>query len=132
MAERESYDCIGSDNVEGTAVYGPDQRKIGSIERIMIGKRSGKVDYAVLNFGSFLGMGGDHYPLPWSSLDYNTESAGIRSTSPKSNSKVRRNTSTKTIGIGAIKRAVAKFMTTTVSPGCESSEITRRAISLAQ
>ncbi len=44
MAEqRETYDCIASDKVEGTAVYGPDREKIGSIERIMIGKRSGKV-----------------------------------------------------------------------------------------
>lgn len=76
MAERETYDCIGSDKVEGTAVYGPDRKKIGSIERIMIGKRSGKVDYAVLSFGGFMGIGDDHYPLPWSALDYNTELGG--------------------------------------------------------
>lgn len=76
MAERETYDCIGSDKVEGTAVYGPDREKIGSIERIMIGKRSGKVDYAVLSFGGFLGLGEDHYPLPWASLHYDNELGG--------------------------------------------------------
>ena len=43
MAEtRETYDLIGSDKVEGTDVYGPDRNKIGYIERVMIGKRSGK------------------------------------------------------------------------------------------
>jgi hypothetical protein len=79
MAEtRETYDCIGSDKVEGTAVYGPDGEKIGSIERIMIGKRSGKVDYAVLSFGGFMGLGDDHYPLPWSALNYNSDLGGYQ------------------------------------------------------
>ena len=44
----------------------------------MIGKTSGKVSYAVLSFGGFLGMGDDHYPLPWSSLNYNTELEGYQ------------------------------------------------------
>jgi len=35
----------------------------------MIDKRTGHVAYAVLSFGGFLGMGTDHYPLPWSMLN---------------------------------------------------------------
>jgi hypothetical protein len=66
--ERETMTLIGSDKVEGTAVYGADEGQIGSIERVMIDKRSGKVSYAVLSFGGFLGIGDDHYPLPWESL----------------------------------------------------------------
>jgi hypothetical protein len=30
----------------------------------MIEKTSGRVSYAVLGFGGFLGIGNDHYPLP--------------------------------------------------------------------
>jgi hypothetical protein len=67
---------IGSDKVEGTSVYGADRNKIGSIERVMIDKISGKVSYAVLGFGGFLGVGNDHYPLPWQSLKYDTELGG--------------------------------------------------------
>ncbi|WP_445220545.1 PRC-barrel domain-containing protein [Bradyrhizobium sp. Pa8] len=67
---------IGSDKVEGTSVYGADRNKIGSIERVMIDKVSGKVSYAVLGFGGFLGLGNDHYPLPWQSLKYDTELGG--------------------------------------------------------
>jgi hypothetical protein len=79
MAEtRETYDLIGSDKVEGTNVYGPDGNKIGSIERVMIGKRSGKVDYAVLSFGGFMGFGDEHYPLPWTSLKYNETLGGYQ------------------------------------------------------
>ena len=75
---RETGTLIGSDKVEGTAVYGADQNKIGSIERVMIDKRTGKVSYAVLSFGGFLGMGDDHYPLPWQSLKYDTRLGGYR------------------------------------------------------
>jgi hypothetical protein len=73
---RETGSLIGSDKVEGTAVYGADQKKIGSIERVMIDKKTGKVSYAVLSFGGFLGIGDDHYPLPWQSLKYDTGLGG--------------------------------------------------------
>src|SRR5674476_1371857 len=72
----EQGNLIGSDKVEGTAVYGADRNKIGSIERVMIDKQSGKVSYAVLSFGGFLGIGDDHYPLPWQSLKYDTTLGG--------------------------------------------------------
>jgi PRC-barrel domain len=76
--QRETTSLIGSDKVEGTAVYGPDREKIGSIERVMIDKINGKVAYAVLSFGGFLGMGEDFYPVPWSTLDYDTSLGGYR------------------------------------------------------
>ena len=75
---RETGSLIGSDKVEGTAVYGADDTKIGSIERVMIDKMSGKVSYAVLSFGGFLGIGDEHYPLPWQSLKYDTSLGGYR------------------------------------------------------
>jgi hypothetical protein len=78
LEAREQGNLIGSDKVEGTAVYGGDNEKIGSIERVMIDKFSGKVSYAVLSFGGFLGMGEDHYPLPWQSLKYDTSLGGYR------------------------------------------------------
>jgi hypothetical protein len=63
MNETETFTLIGSDKVEGTAVYGSDRSKVGSIERLMINKTSSQVDYAVLSFGGFLGMGNDYYPI---------------------------------------------------------------------
>ena len=78
MDEKETGNLIGSDKVEGTAVYGADDSKIGSIERVMIDKTSGRVSYAVLGFGGFLGIGNDHYPLPWQSLKYDTNLGGYR------------------------------------------------------
>jgi hypothetical protein len=76
MSERETNALIGSDKVDGTAVYGADQKKIGSVERVMIDKLSGKVAYAVISYGGFLGMGEDHNPTPWSNLKYDTNLGG--------------------------------------------------------
>lgn len=77
-AKRETIALIGSDKVEGTAVYGTDDRKIGSVQRVMIDKISGKVAYAVVSFGGFLGMGEDYYPMPWANLKYDTNLGGYR------------------------------------------------------
>ncbi len=63
-------DIISSDKVEGTNVYNTAGEKLGSIDNLMIDKRSGQVRYAVLEFGGFLGMGTDRYPLPWNMLKY--------------------------------------------------------------
>jgi sporulation protein YlmC with PRC-barrel domain len=67
---------ISSDKVEGTSVYNANGDKLGSIDDLMIDKRSGQVRYAVLEFGGFLGMGTDRYPLPWSMLKYDTKLDG--------------------------------------------------------
>lgn len=67
---------IASDRVEGTAVYGRDGDKIGSIENVMIDKLSGQVAYATMSFGGFLGIGDKHHPLPWNTLDYDTNLDG--------------------------------------------------------
>ena len=75
---QETVDLIGSDKVEGTAVYDANGEHIGSIERVMIGKRNGQVSYAVLSFGGFLGIGSDHYPIPWDALKYDTNLEGYR------------------------------------------------------
>jgi hypothetical protein len=75
---KETHDLIASDKVEGTKVYDPMGEHIGSIERILVEKRSGQVSYAVLSFGGFLGMGHEHYPLPWSKLNYDENLGGYR------------------------------------------------------
>ena len=69
---------IESDRVEGTAVYDPQNNHLGSIKRLMIEKISGKVAYAVMSFGGFLGMGEDEYTIPWNKLDYDTHLGGYR------------------------------------------------------
>ena len=75
---KETSSLIASDKVEGTRVFGSDGKRIGSVERVILEKRSGKVAYAVLSFGGFLGIGDDHYPLPWEKLSYDQSLDGYR------------------------------------------------------
>jgi PRC-barrel domain len=70
---------IESDRVEGTTVYDPSGNNIGSIKRLMIEKISGRVAYAVMSFGGFLGMGTEeHAGVPWNKLTYDTNLGGYR------------------------------------------------------
>ena len=69
---------IESDRVEGTTVYDPRGNEIGSIKRLMIDKLSGRVAYAVMSFGGFLGMGAEEHAIPWGKLTYDTNLGGFR------------------------------------------------------
>ncbi len=76
LAKRESGSLIAADKVEGTKVCNAQGDKLGSIENVMIDKLSGKVAYAVMSFGGFLGMGEKRHALPWSVLTYDTNQDG--------------------------------------------------------
>ena len=72
----ESDRLIASNKVDGTAVYNRNGDRLGSVYNFMVGKRSGKVEYAVMSFGGFLGMGEEYHPLPWDQLTYDTDKGG--------------------------------------------------------
>ncbi len=67
---------VTSDRVAGTDVFNPAGDSLGSIDYLVIDKRSGNVRYAVLEFGGILGMGADRYPLSWAMLTYDVDKGG--------------------------------------------------------
>lgn len=67
---------IAAHQVQGTAVYNTEMEKLGRVEDVMIDKPSGRIAYAILSFGGFLGIGDRFYPLPWEKLSYSTELGG--------------------------------------------------------
>ncbi len=69
---------ISADRVQGTAVYDHAGDRLGTVDTLMIDKRSGQVAYAVMSFGGFLGIGERYHQLPWSALTYDTEQGGYR------------------------------------------------------
>jgi len=73
-----NHQLISSEDVEGTTVYDMSGKKIGEIDHLMIDKVSGRVTYAVMSFGGFLGLGHSHYPLPWGALTYDPTLDGFR------------------------------------------------------
>jgi hypothetical protein len=71
-AVRETVALITSAKVQGTSVYNPAAERLGEIHDLMIDKLSGKVAYAIMSFGGFLGIDKRFHPLPWSILKYDT------------------------------------------------------------
>ncbi|MCC6948773.1 MAG: PRC-barrel domain-containing protein [Bradyrhizobiaceae bacterium] len=76
----ETHTLIASDRIEGTPVRGIDSRKIGFIKRLMIDKHTGRVRYAVMNCGGFLGIGGEYRAVPWDALQYDPVLSAYRLT----------------------------------------------------
>lgn len=70
------HDLISTRKVEGRPVFGDDGQKLGKVHSLMIGKRDGKVAYAVLAFGGFLHLGEQVHPIPWDLLSYDIEKRG--------------------------------------------------------
>lgn len=76
VAINETEELIASDKVEGTPVYNRAGESLGSIYNVMLDKRSGRVRYAVMSFGGFLGIGERYHPLPWDKLTYDEQIGG--------------------------------------------------------
>jgi sporulation protein YlmC with PRC-barrel domain len=76
LGAKETASLIASSKVKGTSVYNSAGDSLGSIHDVMLDKRSGKVNYAVMSFGGFLGMGEQYHPLPWDQLRYSEEFGG--------------------------------------------------------
>jgi hypothetical protein len=73
-----NHQLISSEDVGGTEVYDPAGDNLGEIDHLMIDKTSGRIAYAVMSFGGFLGLGHSHYPIPWDALKYDTTLGGFR------------------------------------------------------
>jgi sporulation protein YlmC with PRC-barrel domain len=63
---------IAADTLTGDKVVNFQKEDLGKIEHLMIDLESGRVAYAVLSFGGFLGMGDKLFAIPWSSLKVDT------------------------------------------------------------
>lgn len=67
---------ISADRVQGTPVFDRQGEKVGHVEDVMLDKESGKVAYAIMSHGGFLGAGERYHPLPWSMLHYDLDKSG--------------------------------------------------------
>ncbi len=63
---------LSAGSLTGDAVVNPSGDNLGTLEEIMVDIDTGRVGYAVLSFGGFLGMGQKLFAVPWSSLSVDT------------------------------------------------------------
>ena len=73
----KEHPLILSSRVVKTPVFNRVGERIGHVDDLSIGKVDGKVIYAIMSFGGFLGIGEKFHPLPWSLLEYDVERGGF-------------------------------------------------------
>ena len=64
---------LSASTLEGDKVRNMEGEKLGEVKELMIDLESGRVAYAVLKFGGFLGMGDKLFAVPWEALRVSTE-----------------------------------------------------------
>jgi hypothetical protein len=57
--------------VIGSDVFNPQNENLGKIEDIVLDAGAGRIAYAVLSFGGFLGMGDKYFAIPWNAFRFN-------------------------------------------------------------
>jgi sporulation protein YlmC with PRC-barrel domain len=56
---------LSSSSLTGTSVQNMQREDLGEIKDLMIDLSEGRIAYAVLSFGGFLGMGDKLFAIPW-------------------------------------------------------------------
>jgi sporulation protein YlmC with PRC-barrel domain len=78
VGEGPGPEVMAADTLEGNQVVTSDGEDVGKISDIMLDVRSGRIAYAVLSEGGFLGMGTTLHAIPWSALTLDTDAKCFR------------------------------------------------------
>lgn len=60
-------------SIIGDQVENEQGENLGKIDNLMVNLRDGSIEYAVIDFGSFLGVGGKLFAIPFSELQVDEE-----------------------------------------------------------
>lgn len=63
---------MGADTLIGNDVCNPAGDDLGDVKEILLNMHTGRIAYAVLSFGGFLGMGDKLFAVPWEALTLDT------------------------------------------------------------
>jgi sporulation protein YlmC with PRC-barrel domain len=72
VREGPGPELMAAATLTGESVISPAGDELGKIEAIMLDVRAGRIAYAVLSFGGFLGVGEKLFAIPWSALTLDT------------------------------------------------------------
>jgi sporulation protein YlmC with PRC-barrel domain len=64
--------------ISGTAVYGTDNSKIGSVSTVLMNPESKTIDRLVVSAGGVLGVGGHKVALPVDQFAWDSDKAGFK------------------------------------------------------
>ncbi len=64
---------LSASTLTGNEVVNPAGENLGEVKDVMIDVESGKVTYAVLEFGGFLGLGSKLFAVPINAMELDTD-----------------------------------------------------------
>jgi PRC-barrel domain len=62
---------LAKKTVIGSKVVNAQHENLGKIEDLVLDAGAGRIAYAILSFGGFLGMGDKYFAIPWNALRFN-------------------------------------------------------------
>lgn len=65
---RDKSGVLKASDLIGMKVQGTDGKNLGSIKDLVIDQDDGDIQYAVLDFGGFAGIGDKYFAVPWEAL----------------------------------------------------------------
>ena len=72
-AARDKSGVLKASAILGKKVVDTDGKKLGSIKDLVLDPYQGAIQYAVLDFGGFLGVGDKYFAVPWAVLNFSAE-----------------------------------------------------------
>ncbi|HEX6222357.1 MAG TPA: PRC-barrel domain-containing protein [Acidimicrobiia bacterium] len=69
--------ALSAGTITGDKARNPAGEKLGHIEELVIDLQDGRVNYAVLASGGFLGLGDKYFAIPWDLLTIDTDAHEI-------------------------------------------------------
>lgn len=60
---------LSASSINGTNVKNHQDQSLGDIKDLMIDTSNGKIEYAVLSFGGFLGIGDKYFAVPFDAFE---------------------------------------------------------------
>ena len=78
---QQDMDQWRASKLVGVSVYGPDQKKVGSIKDILM-DHDGNAKVVVVSVGGFLGIGSKDVAVPFKAMQWQTEGRAAATTNP--------------------------------------------------
>lgn len=78
MTTTTSSRVLSASTINGDEVKNRDGESLGNIKDLMIDTESGRIAYAVLDFGGFLGIGNKLFAVPWGALTVDRNDHSLR------------------------------------------------------
>ena len=66
------FGVVSASKIIGEEVVNRQNENLGKIQELVIDAREGRMAYAVLSFGGFMGLGNKLFAMPWKAFEFST------------------------------------------------------------